>query len=64
MTTAARATEAPETRQRAFSDRSPVAKQYRRFLGRSMLLMFALVIISVLLLPMLYMATTAFQQPG
>ena len=29
-----------------------------------MLLMFALVIISSLLLPMLYMVTTAFQQPG
>ena len=29
-----------------------------------MLLMFALIIISTLLLPMLYMVTTAFQQPG
>ena len=29
-----------------------------------MLLMFALIIISALLLPMLYMVTTAFQQPG
>ena len=49
---------------RAFSDRSPVARSYRRFLGRASLLMFALVIISAYLLPLLYMVTTAFQQPG
>lgn len=54
----------PEARQRAFTDRSPVAKSYRGFLGRSLLLMFTLMIISVLLLPMVYMVTTAFQQPG
>ena len=53
-----------EARGRAFSERGPVARSYRKFLGRSMLLMFALVIISTLLLPMLYMVTTAFQQPG
>jgi multiple sugar transport system permease protein len=53
-----------KTRGRAFSERGPVARSYRRFLGRSMLLMFALVMISALLLPMLYMVTTAFQQPG
>ena len=64
MTAAAQTKERPEARNRAFSDRSPVAKSYRRFLGRSMLFMFALMIISVLLLPMLYMVTTAFQQPG
>ena len=49
---------------RSFSDRSPVARSYRRFLGRASLLMFALVIISAYLLPLLYMVTTAFQQPG
>jgi multiple sugar transport system permease protein len=54
----------PEARQRAFSDRSPVTRSYRSFLGRSLLLMVTLMIISVLLLPMLYMVTTAFQQPG
>ena len=53
-----------ETRGRAFSERGPVARSYRKFLGRSMLLMFALIIISTFLLPMLYMVTTAFQQPG
>ncbi|HEY3163354.1 MAG TPA: carbohydrate ABC transporter permease, partial [Candidatus Limnocylindrales bacterium] len=49
---------------RSFSDRSPVARSYRKFLGRSSILMFALVIISAYLLPLLYMVTTAFQQPG
>ena len=53
-----------EARGRAFSERGPVARSYRKFLGRSMLLMFTLIIISTLLLPMLYMVTTAFQQPG
>ena len=47
-----------------FSARGPIAKSYRRFLGRSMLLMFALIVIGAYLLPMLYMVTTAFQQPG
>ena len=65
MTATARPKESRErTRGRAFSERGPIARSYRRFLGRSMLLMFALVIISALLLPMLYMVTTAFQQPG
>ncbi len=49
---------------RSFSDRSPIARAYRRFLGRSMLLMIALIIIGAYLLPLLYMATTALQQPG
>jgi multiple sugar transport system permease protein len=49
---------------RSFTDRSPVARSYRRFLGRASILMFALVIISAYLLPLGYMVTTAFQQPG
>ena len=51
-------------RTRSIADRGPVAKQYRRFLGRSAILMFALLIIGAYLLPLLYMVTTAFQQPG
>ena len=50
--------------ERAFSDRSPIARTYRRFLAKSMLLMFALILIGAYLLPLLYMVTTAFQQPG
>ena len=49
---------------RSFSDRSPIARSYRRFLGRSSILMFALIVISAYLLPLLYMVTTALQQPG
>ena len=47
-----------------FSDGGPVARTYRRFLGQAMLTLFAVVIISAFLLPLLYMVTTAFQQPG
>jgi multiple sugar transport system permease protein len=50
--------------QRAFTDRSPVAKSYRKFLGRASITMFAVLVISALLLPMLYMLTTSLQQPG
>ena len=37
---------------------------HRRFLGKASLTMFALVIIGAYLLPLLYMVTTSFQQPG
>src|ERR1700741_2964898 len=49
---------------RTFGDRSPIGRSYRRYLGRASLTMFAIVIISAYLLPLLYMVTTAFQQPG
>lgn len=49
---------------RSLTDRSPVARSYRKFLGRSSILMFALIIISAYLLPLLYMVTTSLQQPG
>jgi multiple sugar transport system permease protein len=49
---------------RAFGDRSPISRSYRRYLGRASLTMFAFVVISAYLLPLLYMVTTAFQQPG
>jgi multiple sugar transport system permease protein len=52
------------TKLRSFADGSPIAKSYRRYLGRASLLMFALIIVSAYLLPLLYMVTTAFQQPG
>jgi multiple sugar transport system permease protein len=48
----------------SFADRGPVAKSYRRYLGRASLTMFALILVSAYLLPLLYMVTTAFQQPG
>jgi multiple sugar transport system permease protein len=54
----------PVVRERAFSERSPIAKSYRRFLGKSLLTMVALAVIGAYLLPLLYMVTTAFQQPS
>ena len=51
-------------RTRSLTDRGPVARSYRQFLGRSSILMFALLLIGAYLLPLLYMVTTAFQQPG
>jgi multiple sugar transport system permease protein len=49
---------------RAFTDAGPVSRSYRKFLGRASITMLALIILSAYLLPLLYMVTTAFQQPG
>jgi multiple sugar transport system permease protein len=49
---------------RSFAEGGPIAKSYRRYLGRASLTMFALIIVSAYLLPLLYMVTTAFQQPS
>src|SRR5690242_11485401 len=54
----------PAVKERSFADRSPVGRSYRRFLARASLTMVAVVIVSAYLLPLLYMVTTAFQQPG
>jgi multiple sugar transport system permease protein len=51
-------------RLRAVTDAGPVAKSYRRFLGKASFTMLAVLILSVYLLPLLYMVMTAFQQPG
>ena len=53
-----------QSKERTFSERSPIARTYRRFLVKAMLLMFARILIGAYLLPLLYMATTAVQQPG
>jgi multiple sugar transport system permease protein len=49
---------------RALSDTGPVSRSYRRYLGRASITMLAVVILSAYLLPLLYMAVTALQQPG
>jgi multiple sugar transport system permease protein len=49
---------------RSIAEGGTVAKSYRRYLGRASLTMFAFIIVSAYLLPLLYMVTTAFQQPG
>jgi multiple sugar transport system permease protein len=48
----------------SLGDRGPLARSQRRFLGRSMVTMIALILVSAYLLPLVYMVTTAFQQPG
>jgi multiple sugar transport system permease protein len=48
----------------SFGDRSPISRSYRKYLGRASITMFAVIILSAYLLPLLFMATTAFQQPG
>ena len=54
----------PRRTPRSFADRGPVARAYRRYLGKASLFMFAMILVSAFLLPLLYMVTTAFQQPG
>jgi multiple sugar transport system permease protein len=48
----------------SFADGSPIARSYRKFLGRASLTMFALIILSAFLLPLLYMVDTSLQQPS
>ncbi len=55
---------APRSTQFSLLDGSPIARSYRRFLAKASILMFAVIIISVLLAPLLYMVTTSFQQPS
>jgi len=50
--------------QMRFSDRGPVARTYKRYLGKASLTMFALILVSAFLLPLLFMVATALQQPG
>jgi len=57
-------TKAARTLPRSFTDRSPVARSYRRFLAKASLTMFAVIIISAYLMPLVYMVTTSFQQPS
>ena len=57
-------TAASAPRLRSFGDAGPIAKSYRRYLGRASVTMFALILLSAYLLPLLYMVTTAFQQAG
>ena len=58
MTKVATATE------RSFTERSPIARTYRRYLVKASLTMFAVLIVSAYLTPLLYMVTTSFQQPS
>ena len=52
------------TRLRSFADGGPIAKSYRKFLGRASLTMFAALILGAFLVPLLYMINTSLQQPS
>ena len=49
---------------RPLGERSAIARSYRRFLAKSLLLMGTLIILGAYLMPLVYMTTTAFQQAG
>ena len=49
---------------RAYSDAGPVSRMYRKYLGRASITILAVTILSAYLLPLVYMAMTAFAQPG
>jgi multiple sugar transport system permease protein len=57
-------TDVARTRGRAFTASGPFNRASRRFLGRSTLFAFALLILAGYLLPLLFMVTTAFQAPS
>lgn len=53
-----------QSRLLSLSDRGPVAKSYRKFLGKASLTMFAVLILSAFLLPLLFMINTSLQHPS
>jgi multiple sugar transport system permease protein len=57
-------TKAVTATQRSFSERSPIARTYRRYLVKASLTMFAVVLVSAYLVPLLYMVSTSFKQPS
>jgi multiple sugar transport system permease protein len=48
----------------AFSDRGPVSRSFRRFLGRASLTLFAVMILTAFLLPLLAMVTLSLEDAG
>ncbi len=53
-----------QSRLLSFGDRGPVAKSYRRYLGKASITMFATLILSAFLLPLLFMVNTSLQHPA
>ena len=53
-----------QSRLLSLGDRGPVAKSYRKFLGKASLTMFAVLILSAFLLPLLFMINTSLQHPS
>jgi multiple sugar transport system permease protein len=57
-------TKAVVATERSFSERGAIARSYRRYLAKASVTMFALILVSAYLLPLLYMVSTSFQQPS
>lgn len=53
-----------ESRLLSLGDNGPVAKTYRRYLGKASLTMFATLLVTVFLLPLLFMINTSLQHPA
>jgi multiple sugar transport system permease protein len=53
-----------QSRLLSLADRGPVARSYRKYLGKASLTLFAVLILSVFLLPMLFMINTSLQHPS
>ena len=52
------------TQLRSWSDRSPVGRIYKRYIGKSLLTLFATLLIIAFLLPLLYMLAQSFESPS
>jgi multiple sugar transport system permease protein len=52
------------TAERSFGERSAVARAYRHYLAKASITMFAFILVSAYLLPLLYMVSVSFQQPS
>jgi multiple sugar transport system permease protein len=52
------------TAELSITSTSPIARTYKRFLAKAGMTMFAVIIVSAFLSPLLYMVTTSFMQPS
>src|SRR6478735_1488364 len=56
--------ESANTQLRSWSDRSPVGRIYKRYIGKALLTLFATLLIVAFLLPLLYMLVQSFESPS
>jgi multiple sugar transport system permease protein len=56
--------ESANTQLRSWSDRSPVGRIYKRYIGKALLTLFATLLIIAFLLPLLYMLAQSFESPS
>jgi multiple sugar transport system permease protein len=57
-------TRAARTAELSITSTSPIARTYRRFLAKAGMTMFAVILVSAFLSPLVYMVTTSFMQPS